>query len=102
MTHEPNRGIEIRLDANRGELTLICGAESFRRLRDHVVADAGCTNGVDGVRVIIIEDALRWGREKPNWVRDRMWLVGCAIVAFIFAFVLIIGTVAIVNGIRQL
>ncbi len=103
MSDEPDArertGIEVSCGPKRGDLTLICNAESFHRLRALVLAAAGYASAVDGVEaVLIVERPLTTPRSVR--LRDPIALIGCGMVGFVFLFVLVAGVWAIVGWMR--
>jgi hypothetical protein len=89
-------GVEVNPDPKNDVLTLTCDRESFRRLRELLLADVGWTNSADRFHVIVIEHGLGT-RKTSNWARDRIALIGCAAVAFALLFTLSIGVMTIIG-----
>ncbi len=103
MSDEPKAegtgDIEICPGPAHGELTLICNRESFQRLRELVLAAAGCTTAAEGLNaLVVIEHAF--GAPKPSRFRYLVGLIGCGLVAFVVLFVLTAGVWAIVGLMR--
>jgi hypothetical protein len=103
MSDEPNAGsaggIEICPGPTRGELTLICNSESFQRLRDLVLAAAGCTSAIEDLNALVVIER-RVGAPKPSRFRYLVGLTGCGMAGFVVLFVLTAGVWAIVGWMR--
>ena len=87
---------------SRGSLTLSCGDEAFARIRSAVVEAAGEGVRIEGqpdeVRVIPV--AKIPPPRPPARFRDKLPMVGCALVGLAFLFVLVVGVRAIAGWAR--
>jgi hypothetical protein len=94
-------GIEIKFTPGRGLLELSCSDDSFARISNLVVSESGSTTPADEIHLILISRTSSETeiREK-HWGRDRIALIGCAMIAFIFLFVLTTGIWTIVGWAR--
>jgi hypothetical protein len=103
MSEEPNAGsaggVEICPGPTRGELTLICNRESFQRLRDLVLAAAGCTSAIEDLNALVVIERVA-GAPKPSRFRYLVGLIGCGMVGFVVLFVFTAGVWAIVGWMR--
>jgi hypothetical protein len=89
--------IEVHYDQKSGSLVLSCGTEAFARLAAVVIAEVG------GNEVVFSSpESLRWieistkpSPPRPTYLRDRLALLGCALVALVVFFVLAVGVMTI-------
>jgi hypothetical protein len=91
--------LRFAMGQTRGELMLICNRESFQRLRDLVLAAAGCTSAIEDLNALVVIER-RVGAPKPSRFRYLVGLIGCGIAGFVVLFVLIAGVRAIVGWMR--
>lgn len=83
---------EVHYDGIRGELSLNCGEEAFARWLNNITNDIDLKSIVPGpldVRTIILVKARP--PRPSSGLTDRLALLGCAVVAIGFIFVLSVG-----------
>jgi len=105
MPNGPSKLTEFEFEDFRGWLFVSLERETFERILKLVqeLADSEELSEVEVSEVwqLFICDSSRCPKPVPSsWWRDRMLLVGCAIVAFILLFVLMMGILAISGLVR--
>jgi hypothetical protein len=85
-----------------GLIHVACGHNAFLRIVQTILSDA-TTNQLQNVRLddirglIIEEKASLPARLSSSWWRDRVFLLGCGIVAFIIGCIFIIGLMTLLG-----
>src|SRR5690606_27587120 len=90
--------IDTQYEPSLGQLRLTCfDEETFARLRDLVIAEAGVADAfddpVDRVNTLLLTNETP--APADSWLRDRVALLGCALVALMLLFVFAMGLVMI-------
>ena len=89
--------IEVHYDQKSGSLVLSCGTEAFAVLAALVIAEIGGTevafNSPESLRWI--EISTMPSPHRPSYLRDRLAMMGCALVGFVVFFVLAVGVMTI-------
>ncbi len=84
-------------DKRSSHLGVFCPHESFAKVRDAVIATAaiGDTLGTPIPRIETIEITNATEEPRSTLARDRVGLIGCAVVcsALIFVFAIGVGTI---------
>lgn len=93
--------IEVHFDAKRGALRLTCGSETFSRLRNVVLYEAGAT--VEEVIGCPTRDVLSIGiqsyeafRPQRRGLLDAMYLVGGILAGILSTMIFVLGVSVIV------
>jgi hypothetical protein len=94
--------IETRYDPRRGQLFLWCGDQAFARLRDAVISETGVAQAIRGpaTGVLFIEISVARAAHPPSRLRDRVTLLGCALVSFLLLFIFFAGVATIVGWLK--
>lgn len=85
MSQPDDPEIRYEFDPGGGTLEVECQREDFQRIRDAILAALPSTRDrippLDGIRHILIRDTAE--ETPPSFLRDRLVLLGCAIVGFV-------------------
>ncbi|AMV20947.1 hypothetical protein [Planctomyces sp. SH-PL14] len=85
MSQPDDPEIRYEFDYGGGTLEVECQREDFQRIRDAILAALPSTRDrippLDGIRHIVIRDTTE--ETPPSFLRDRLVLLGCAIVGFV-------------------
>jgi hypothetical protein len=94
--------IQAHFHPKRGALLLACRDDAFVRLRDAIVEEAGLSGTIEGVpdNVHEIQIAKVQLIPSPAGLRDKLALVGCALIGFAVLFVLVAGIATIAGWFR--
>ncbi len=93
---------DIEIHRTNAELCISCGDETFARLRNAVIKEACLAEETSGPFADLwqITIAKRQPHVQPSRLRDRIGLLGCAIVGFAILFVFVAGVAAIAGWFR--
>ena len=96
MHNEPEAD-EIHAELAHGTFWVRCGDMAFARLRRAILSEARMAetdeNSVHDI--VLVKASTHPVRTPASRLRDRLWLVGCGIVALAVIFVLATGVTTI-------
>jgi len=94
--------IEVHHEPGRGQVYLRCAPETFTRLRDLLLAEAGVadTGGRLANRMVIVEILASPVAPPPMRRRDKWPLLGCGVVGCAVLFVFATGVATIAGWVR--
>src|SRR5262245_32132133 len=101
MHNEP-RADEIRAEFAHRTLCVRCGDRAFARLGRAILSEARFADADENSihEIMLVKATTHPIPQSPRPLRDRLWLVGCGIVALAVLSVLAIGGTTIYGWLR--
>jgi hypothetical protein len=96
MPNEPEAD-EIAAELAHKTLWVRCGDMAFARLSRAILSEARMAGTDENAvhEMVLVKASAHPVRKPSSRLRDRLWLVGCGIVAFAVIFVLATGVMTI-------
>jgi len=101
MNNEPQAD-EIRAELAHRTLWVRCGDKAFARLSKAILSEARMAETYENSvhEIVLVKASTHPIPQSPRPLRDRLWLVGCGIVALAVLSVLAIGGTTIYGWLR--
>jgi hypothetical protein len=92
---------ETKVAANGKQLFVACHEPEFARILQFICAEAKCSEVVEDVRMVMTTRRDLSASVPVSGKRDRIALLGCGIVAFVFLFVFVAGITQIISWFQK-